>query len=307
MTKRMRTLAAMALTLALLVAIVAVNPRSSNAANLTGGNYTYLINGEEITFTFDPVVRKDGLLLPLEVFTQFGVTADGGQGSDITLFTKDVTAKLTIGTTNLDLSGKARKVNTAPLRLNGRLFLPADLLREFGVDLIQDGNMIIMKSYLTPAPDAVPLTDSEWNILMKTRGFTQNIKADAGIYVYAQFALLNEKMISATNMGITYGQRVKLYNLLKTNTLVYVKLSNTASRAGGMLTTGTFLVDDQRRQYEVTEVVDIGNGMLDAKLAPGADRAGVLVYPKYPNGTRTLSVYYDNNQAVMGTFLITKE
>lgn len=306
MTKRMRTLAAMVLTLALLVAVVVANPRTSSAANLTGGNYTYLIDGEEYRFTYDPVVRKDGLLLPVEVFTEFGIDVKGAQGKDITVYTRDVTAKLTLGSTTLGLDGTVRKVTTAPLRLNGQLFLPADLLTQFGIDLVQDGTMIIMKSYAKPELETVTLNESEWTTLLQDRGFFENIRADSGMYLNAQFALVDEKMLSATNLGITFGQRVKLYDLLRSNTLVYVKLSNHATRAGSMLVTGTYLVDADRRQYEITDLIDIGSGKLDGKLAPYADRAGLLVYPKVPIGVRTLTVYYENNQAVIGTLVTTK-
>lgn len=56
----------LALAVALRVALLA---RPTGAAPLTGGTTVYVIGGEEVTFTYDPISRKDGLLVPADVFT----------------------------------------------------------------------------------------------------------------------------------------------------------------------------------------------------------------------------------------------
>jgi hypothetical protein len=89
---------------------------------------------------------------------------------------------------------------------------------------------------------------------------------------------------------------------LQTNTLVWVKTSNTGNKTGGLVTGTTFLIDNNRNQYEVTSVLDIGDGLLNGKIAPGADRAGVLVFPKLDPKASQVSLYYENNQATLGFF-----
>jgi hypothetical protein len=61
-------------------------------------------------------------------------------------------------------------------------------------------------------------------------------------------------------------------------------------------------VDDHRNQYDVASVLDIGSGLVTNRLAPGADRVGVLVFAKVPSTTNTLSLFYDNNGSIIGTF-----
>jgi hypothetical protein len=303
MIKRFRTLLAVLSIAALLVTAVAFRPVSTSAANLTGGNYTYLVNGEEMTFTFDPVVRKDGVLLPLEVFQQFGITMDGGQLSTFMLSKEAVVAKLTVGTTTVVLNGNAQSVSTAPVRLNGRIFIPSDLLKEFGVDFAQDGNYISLRSFVGTMPRTQSLTDSEFNALQNRVGIlNQSLKADSGSYLNADFLLLNADLVNTTNLGLSFGVRARLLSMLETNTLVYVRLSNLSNKAGALVTASTYLVDNLRNQYDVLNVMDLGSGLLTNKVVPGATRTGVLVYGKVPGTAELLSVYYDPNGTSLRTF-----
>lgn len=299
-SKFMRSLLAVLGIGALLIALVAVNPTTTTAANLSGGTYTYLINGEEVTFMFDPVVRKEGLLLPTEVFQTFGIAIDGATTKTPSVSKDGLIGKMTLGSNQIDLGGRLVTLVTAPLRLNGRLFLPADLLKEFGIDFVQDGTMIVMRPLVEKMPPAETMTPAEWNALKSLRGFTANIKADTNVYMTTDFTLLNEKMINTTNIGISYGIRAKLNAMLQTNTLMLVRVSNYSGKAGAMQTAGTFLVDDLRTQYDVTQVMDIGQGLLTAKVAPGADRWGVLVFPKVPDSVVSLALYYDAHASVLG-------
>ncbi|HYF78399.1 MAG TPA: stalk domain-containing protein [Symbiobacteriaceae bacterium] len=301
-SKLLRTLAATLSVGALVTALVAANPTTTSAANLTGGNYTYVIDGEEVTFLFDPVVRKEGLLLPTEVFQHFGIKVQDAATKNPSVYTDSLTIKLTLGSTQADMGGTVRTVSTAPLRLNSRLFLPSDLLKEFGVEFSQDGTMVVMRE-LTDEPVALETqTPSEWDAYFTNRGFTANVKSDGNAYMVGKVALLNAAMINSTQFPITYGTRAKLHSLLQTNTLVLVDLSNTTNRSGGMQTAGAYLLDDQRNQYDLVQVFDLGQGLLNAKLAPGADRMGVLVYPKLAGTATSASIFYDANMAPLGTF-----
>ncbi|HWI50537.1 MAG TPA: copper amine oxidase N-terminal domain-containing protein [Symbiobacteriaceae bacterium] len=302
-TKFMRSLLAVLGIGALLVALVAYNPSTTTAANLTGGQYTYLIDGEEVTFTFDPISRKDGLLLPIEVFQKFNINIEGALTRTITLSRDGVSAKITVGATAFELNGLPRSLTTAPLRLNGRVFLPADLLKEFGVDFSQDGNYVSLRNFTDRTFRVDQLTDSEWNSLKGFRGFTSMLKADSGVNMYGEYYLLNEQMVTAANLNITYGNRARLLGLLESNTLVLVKVSNLSNKAGGVVTAGMALIDNQRNQYDVQSVVDIGYGLLTSKLAPAGDRYGVLAFPKLPANVVNAILYYDNNGSSLGTFV----
>ncbi|HWI61088.1 MAG TPA: stalk domain-containing protein [Symbiobacteriaceae bacterium] len=303
--KSMRSLLAVLGIGALLVALVAVVPSATQAANLTGGNYTYLINGEEVTFMFDPVVRKDGLLLPTEVFQQFGIAVAGATTRTPSVSKDDLVVKLNLGSTQVDLAGQVRTVATAPLRLNGRLFLPADLLKEFGIDFVQDGTMVIMRPLVEEMPKALTLTEAQWDAFTDNRGFRTNLKTDAGVFVMAEMILLNKDVINSTNMG-SYGTRAKLLSMLETNTLILVQVSNLSTRSGGLQTAGAYLVDDLRRQYDNPQVIDIGQGLLTAKLSPGADRMGVMAFPKVADNAKSVSMFFDTNIANVGTFPVVK-
>jgi hypothetical protein len=303
MSKRLRTLLAILGIAGLLIAGVAFRPSTTSAANLTGGNYTYLVNGEEMTFTFDPIAMKGGLLLPFEVFQQFGVTMNGGQQRDFTLSKDSVTVRATVGSTTITVNDNAQSVSTAPVRLNGRIFIPSDVLQAFGVEFSQDGNYVSLRTSVSSLSDATKLSDIDFNILRQSRGvLSVSVKADSGSYMVADFLLLNADLINSANLGLPYGVRAQLLGRLQTNTLVYVKLSNYSNKAGGLATAGTYLVDSLGHQYDVQNVLDIGSGLLSGKLVPGANRAGVLVYNKVASMATGLTLYYDANGSELGRF-----
>lgn len=302
MTASMRKLLALAASAALLVTVISVLPGDSTAANLTGGTYTYVVEGEEATFTVDPINRKDGLLLPAEVFPTFDITLEGALGRTVTLKKGEVTATVSLGTTFYQLNGKNDTLPTAPLRLNGRLFLPADLLKPFGVEYALDSTYVTMRDLSAGQPALKGAGQTEWATMRQGKFFSLSTRADSNIYLEAEYTLLTPELISATYFDIAYATRVKLHQLQQTNTLVLVKLSNsTYMKSGGLATNGLYLVDSQRRQVELAQVMEIGQGLLNTKLAPGADRMGVLVYPKV-TAAGNLTLYYDSHNAGLGTF-----
>lgn len=307
MNKHLRKLAVGAAAVTLLVATVASMTGTSSAANLTGGTYTYVINGEETTFPFDPLVRQGGVLLPAEVYQQFGITIDGALTRNITLKKDDqVTASLTLGSTTVTVNGNAATVATAPLRLNGRLFLPGDLLKEFGVEFSSDGNYVVMRNLADGQANIQQNSESEFSGLKIGKSFTASVKADSGIFLSGDFTLLTPSIVGSANLKVTYGTRARLQNLLQTNTLIMVKLSNSAFKSGAFVTSGVMLVDDQRTQYDVLQVLDTGNGLLSNKIVPAGDRVGVLVFPKLANNASILTMYYDTQGANLGSFTSVK-
>lgn len=302
LTTMTRNWLAAALALALLAGLLGLLPGDSSAANLTSGTYTYVIGGEEVTYAIDPINRKDGLLLPAEVFSAFDIQVDGLMKREFTLTRDGVAVKASLGSPYIDVNGDAQSLTVGPIRLNGRVFLPADLLKQFAVEYVLDGTYVSFRDLAAGNPALTGTGVTEWSALKTNRSFTITVRADTSIYLNAEFILLTPEMIAATSLEVDYSTRVKLQNLQKTNTLLLVDLSNQQYRSGGLQTAGLYLVDHQRRQYEVTQVLDIGEGMLNAKLAPGADRMGVLIYPKVkPSGT--ITIYYDGQNSSLGTVI----
>lgn len=300
MTTQIRRWLAAALAFALLAGLLGLLPGDSSAANLTSGTYTYVIGGEEVTYPIDPINRKDGLLLPAEVFGAFGIQVDGLLKQEFALVRDSVTVKASLGSTLVEVNGSLETLTASPLRLNGRVFLPSDLLKYFAVEYALDGTFVTFRDLASGTPKLTGTGDSEWAALKANRSFSITVRADTSIYFNAEFVLLTPEMLSATSLNVDHLTRVKLHNLQRTNTLLLVDLSNQQYRSGALQTAGLYLVDHQRRQYEVAQVLDIGEGMLTAKLAPGADRMGILVYPKVkPAGTVT--VYYDGQNSLLGT------
>jgi len=294
--------AAAAVAALAIVAVVAVSwTGTTAAANLTGGTYTYVIHGEEVSFTFDPVSRKDGLLLPLEVFQHLGITVNGALEKSFTMTKGGVTATLTVGATAIDVGGRADTVVTAPLRLNGRLFVPADLLKQFGVEFTQDGTFVVMRYYVDPIPSVTAHTTAQYAQLRAPRTVSANVKADSGVYLAADFTPLNSDLVASSALNVAPGMRIRLHGLLQTNTLVLVKLSNDSFKAGALAAANLTLVDDSRVQYDLASVLDIGQGLVSAKLSPSADRMGVLIYPRLATDVETLTLYYDNNGTNLGS------
>lgn len=302
MHKYLRLFLALFAAAALLVGGLAYLPEDTSAANLTGGTYTYVINGEEVTFTMDPISRKDGLLLPTEVFERFNFTIEGPLTKSPTLKRQGVTAKITLGSTLFDLDGKPEPVATAAMRLNGRLFLPADLLKHFGMEHTLDGTFLSLRDNAAGLSVVRTVSETEVADLKLNKTLTASVRTDASIYVTAEFTLLTRELIQASPLNLSYAHRVKLLNLLQTNTLVLVKVSNNSTRTGSLQTAGLYLIDENRRQYDVAQVYDIGEGLISAKLAPGADRTGVLIYPKVA-GPGSLQVYSDANAYSLGSIL----
>lgn len=300
MTSYVRKFLALLATGALLIGVLTYLPGDSVAANLTGGTYTYVINGEEANFPVDPLNQKAGLLLPTEVFESFGIQLTGTLSRKVTLKREAVTLGVTVGVPAVEVGEKTKSLPTFPVRLNGRVFLPADLLQYFGIEYILDGNFLSMRDGTSGQTVMNNLDDKTHEGLLQGLTFSNSVRADSNIYLNANFLVLTQEIVRSSGYDVDYGTRVRLLNLLATNTLVQVKLSNTGVKSGGLATAGLFLVDANRRQYDLASVFDLGEGLVSAKLAPGADRTGVLVFPKVPSQT-LIYLYYDNNGAILGT------
>lgn len=287
-----------AVILALLVAVM-VSPTA--AAPLTGGNTTYLIGGEEVAITFDPVSRKDGLLLPVEVFERFKITVQDSTTRTPTVRRGDVSVRVSLGSTAVAIGTATKTISPAPLRLNGRIFLAADLLKEFGIEYNQDGAYLTLRD-LADALDVSPA--SNFAAAKASQTFTAIIKSDTGSTMLdSEFTLLTPEIVSNVEFSKDFGLRVRLLRMLETNTLLLVRIRNEFStRAVGWQAAGLYLVDDLRNQYDFTgQVVEV-QGDVTTRFAPTAEKVSVMVYPKTAPGFQKVTVYFDPNAASIGSF-----
>lgn len=278
-------------------------PKQSQAATLSGGTYTYVVDGEEVTFPLDPIVQKNGVLLPLDVFTSLGVSVNGALEKEVVLSYGPVSAKLTVGRVTAEVMGETKPLPVAPVRLNGRLFLPAQLLESFGIAFSQEGNYVTLTRYVAKMPALTKLSPAEWRALKDDRTVRASVKADSAIYLDGEFTLLNAAMLADENLPLDYGTRARLMGLLETNSLLLVTLSNKSLKSGALQTTGIYLVDQYRNQYEVTGTIDVGQGLISNKVAPAADRMGVLLLPKLESGAGPIKLYYEGNGTIIGQFV----
>lgn len=271
------------------------------AATLTGGSYTYIIGGEEVAFTFDPIRIQDQVLLPSELFGHFGIHL-AESGRQITLDRASVVVELEPGQPVALVDGRVEPLGAGVVRLNGRLFLPAELLRFFGIAFAQDGTFLLMREY-APSPVApVKLSAEEYTKLRAGRSITTSLRADNQVQLQAEFTLLSPDLIQAANLELSAEVRARLLDLAKSRSLLLVQLSNRSIKAGSLVVSDLFLLDDQRNQYAPIEVVDLGPGRIDERLVPTVDRLGLILYPKLSGDATRASLYYDPNAGNLGTF-----
>lgn len=324
MRKRKWGLAALLLAISLMFSA----PTPAHGAGLSGGSYTYLVNGEEVAFPFDPIVVQDQLLLPAAVFERLGVSVSD-TGAGITLRLADrVEARLTLGSPTYSLSssgglssspgglssspggpssspgGRPQQAPAVPVRLGGHLFLPAALLEHFGVELTRAGSLLLLRQPLKGALPTTSLTEDEYLRLKAERSFKRELISRQSGSLQAEFTLLDPALLAAPQLGLSYGHRVKLLGLLETHTLVLVKLSNQWSDPASFRPHSVVLLDDLRHQGDLAEALPAGEGDLTAPLAPGADRRGVLAFPKADPSASRLLLYYHETRESLGAFTL---
>lgn len=293
---------------ALLLAFILglATPAPANGAGLTGGTYTYLLNGEEVAFPFDPVLVQNELLLPAAVWERLGVSVAEAAGRVRLRLADHVAIELTLGSPAYTLDGRPREAPAVPIRLGGHLFLPAALLEHFGVELTRAGNMVMLRQPLKGALPTTAFADEEFQRLKNERSFKREIGHRQLGVLHAEFTLLDERLLQAPQLGLSYGQRVKLFGLLETHTLVLVKLSNQLGGQATFKPGSVVLVDDLRHQADLVKLLDVGEGDLTAALAAGADRRAVLAFPKADPAAKRLLLFYHEIGESLGAFHLSK-
>lgn len=274
------------------------------AAPLTGGNTVYVINGEETSFSFDPINFKDGLLLPADVVEALGLSVSLS-GKTITLTRQDLQAQLTLGATTGTIGQDRLTVSPAPLRLSGRLFLPASLLPEFGYEVSADGAYLQIRDLTRDIRLDGGLDKAGYDSLRTRLSLTSYARSDdQRANVSLEVTFLTPEMVASAHFPASFKQRVQYLNLLQNHSLLLVTAANQSGRSATLNPAALLLVDTASgKQYDLQQTLDF-RGLISAKIASGASKSSILVYPRVDPGVASLTVFVDTNPGSIGTLAI---
>jgi len=291
-----RTFRILAAALLLVVTLSA----AALAAPLSGGNTIYVIDGEDRSFTFDPIVMREGILLPEEVLLYLGLKVTVAEDSKgLTVERGAVRAELRLGQTQATVNGATLNLPPGPLRLIGKLFLPATLLEEFGFDIASEGSMLQIRDLAAGITLANP--PAAYADLWEQRTLRASVPTDdARPYLDLEVTYLTPELVSSERFAASFRQRVECLSLLKTNTLLLVRAANRSSRSATLSPASLMLVDETTgQQYDVEQTL-AHNGLIHEKMAAGAVKSSVLVYPKLPEGLESVLLFSDTKGAAVG-------
>lgn len=283
------------LLVALLCLLFLTTAAPAGAGMLTTGTYTYLILGSQVDYPVDIVPTRGGYLVPAEILATFGLVPTH-QGSDITLKRGPVTIKLELGSDTMRVDDRQVVAKAAPSLINGRLFLPADLLPELGISLDVDGKFVYLTDYLSQAVDGPRSPDfkANWDDHTAERPLWLG-----GQYAYTYMTVLTRELLADPALEIPWGVRLRLLSLLQSRTLVYTTVRNSGIRAVALDPKQLMLVDDNGRQYDYLNLEVPVFGTVSSLIAPGATRTSVFAFPQVEPGRVTF--YHNAAEEIVGT------
>lgn len=289
-----------------LLGAVAVIPVAGggSAATVTSGSFTYLINGEETSFPFDPVVKKDGYLLPVDVFQALGIRIQGPNNSKQVVLTRgnvSVTANLGQPLATLD-NGSVIALTPMPARISGRPFLPVQILAEFGIDVQTDTSILQLRDLGASLNGITPVTDAgPYNNQKAQTSVLCSVKGVENFYIQTEFTVLTPTLAASPLTITDFGLRSRLLKYLDSNTVVLVHLTNTSTRGVTFDPTKIYLVDANGVQYEYSGTELDLQGSILTKTAPNAQKWGVMLFPKITGSPTSLTFYADANPQIVGS------
>jgi hypothetical protein len=133
------------LILLLLLSLVVAVP-AADAGMLTSGSYTYLYRGDELDLPVDILPQRGGYLVPEELLADVGLRP-AVDGERIALERGPVKIEMALGDTLARMDARDRLLQVAPVRIAGRLFLPAEVLPEMAISLNVDGKLVTLANY----------------------------------------------------------------------------------------------------------------------------------------------------------------
>jgi len=306
MSKISRRLVVLAVLVAVLALVFSVP--TTQAATLTSGNYTYVVGGEETVFPFDPIVKKDGFLLPVDVFTSLGITVDNPQKKSMSITRDKVTVNVTLGQPWVTLQdGTQINVAPVPMRVSGRVFLPVQILAELSIDVQTDSSIITLRdlgSALTGVsgyPDPTTFATAKQNATL-----TGVVKSTEGPYLNIDVTYLTPALAASPALVADAGTRSRLVRMLDTNTLLLVHLKNTYGGNRGLTFNPStlYIFDNTGMQYEYAGTTIDVQGSISTKVAPTVDKYGILAFQKVSINASSLSYYLDSNPGLLQTLTL---
>ncbi len=296
------------LVLVVLVAVLALvlSVPTSQAATLTSGAYTYVVAGEETVFPYDPIVKKDGYLLPLDVFTALGISAADAQKRNLSLTRGDVTVSVTLGQPWVTLQDGAQvTVAPVPMRVSGRVFLPTQILAALSIDIQTDSSIITLRDLAPTAPTGAYTEKADYDAARAKTTLSGMVKSTEGTFLDIDITYLTPALAASPHLLSDVGTRSRLLHLLDTNTLLLVRVRNTVGTTRGLTfkPESIFIVDNKGMQYEYTGTLIDVKGSLATKLAPSVEKSGILVFQKV-NDAPSISFYLYTNPGVLHNLLL---
>lgn len=291
--------------LALALAPLVSSSEKAGAAGIgvTAGSYTYVVEGREASFPYDPITKKDGNLVPVEVFENegFAVTL---KDNTVTVSRNGQFSTLTLGSSNVALFSNPTVITPAPIRVSDHLFLPADLASHYGVDITLDGVYAYVHDNAAGQPAPTNLTTSDYAKLVQGRQLTDvGVRSDNNQIMYVDFTLLNAAIINDANFTTDPNLRVRALSLLPNYTLIAVNAEGPTSRSGSFVPTSIILLDQKGNEYNFTgTILPVNNQSVASKIIPGAHVQSILAFPKMTSDISTLTLWSDTNNGTLGSF-----
>lgn len=301
----MRHLKRGALVLLLSFLFASVFAGTLSAAGLSGGNTIYIIEGEDAAFTFDPITRKDGTLLPLELFEALGLEVNRAGRTILVSRGGAAHADLTLGRTLAAVDGKPTSLAPAPVSVVGRLFLPASLLEELGYEVLTEGGYVQIRDLAAGLAMPGDLTIEEHRRLEERHSLSGTVRTDDGRpFLEIRITCLTPEMVASPYLELSFRRRVEWLNLMQTSTLALVKVTNQSTRAATLSPQSLMLVDRASQlQYDPVDTQPY-RGMINQKIAVGAAKTSLLIYPLLPHDLQEVQVFADTNGALLGVLTL---
>lgn len=275
------------------------------AAGLSGGNTTYIIEGEDASFTFDPISRKDGTLLPVELFQALGLEVNR-DGKVVLISRGGIThADLTLGRTLAAVDGKPIILAPAPVSVVGRLFLPAAVLAELGYEVETDSGFVQVRDLAAGLAIPGDLTIEEYRLLEGRHSLTGTVRTDDGRpFLDLRVTYLTPEMVASPHLELSFRRRVEWLNLMQTSSLLLARVNNQSTRAATLSPQSLMLVDRFTQiQYDTLETQPY-QGLINQKIAVGASKSSLLIYPLLPHDLQEVQVFADTNGTLFGVLTL---
>ncbi|MFZ5816763.1 MAG: stalk domain-containing protein [Bacillota bacterium] len=280
------------LALLMILAAGLLPPTGVRAA--VGSSYSYIVDGEEVAVGYDALSLRNTLLLPQELFTTLGVLVREGAAGSLTLTRGDLSATVKVGSRVALSNGERVRMATPPIRANGQVYLPQELLPRLGIQAAAEGNLLLIDRW----PLAEPTSDGavDFAAAVQANSATAPLEMADRKALTATLTRLTPEIVRHADWTGDPAVRGHALDLLGTSVLFDLTIHNQTSGFYQFQLTNLFLVDDLGNQYLPTGEIIHLQGDLSALLAPTAKARGVVIFPPMASEATSFKVYAKGNQ-----------